>query len=142
MKIATLQALTLALACASSLAQAPNPLATARVFAYEQMTARTAPNGAVGRAVVSGTLATGETVSVHETMQPAGMAPNPPHRIQHSEIIVVQQGTLEFQHDGQVERAAAGSILYVALGTLHAVRNIGDGPAQYVVVQIGGDTKK
>lgn len=134
--------LILVLQCAGSLAQSPNPLASARVFAYSQMTAKTAPNGAVGRNVFAGTLATGESVGVHETMQPAGTVPNPAHRIQHSEIIVVQEGTLEFDHDGKAERADAGSIIYVAFGTLHAVKNIGNGPAKYVVIQIGGDTKK
>lgn len=120
----------------------PNPLASSRVFAYEQMTAKAAPNGAVGRSVFTGTLATGEAVAVHETTQPAGVAPNPLHRIHHSEVIVVREGTLEFDHDGEVERAEPGSIIYVALGALHSVRNIGSGPASYVVVQIGGDTKK
>jgi quercetin dioxygenase-like cupin family protein len=96
----------------------------------------------VGRNVFSGTLATGEAVGVHVTMQPAGTAPNPPHRIQHSEVIVVEQGTLEFDHDGQAERAGPGSIIYVAFGTLHTVKNVGEGPAQYAVIQIGGDTKK
>ncbi len=136
------QALFAALACAASVAQTPNPLATARVFPYDAMTAKTAPNGAVGRNVFSGTLATGEALGVHETMQPAGTVPNPAHRIQHSEVIVVQEGTLEFEHDGKAERADAGSIIYVAYGTLHTVKNIGSGPAKYVVVQIGGDTKK
>jgi quercetin dioxygenase-like cupin family protein len=106
------------------------------------MTVRTAPNGAEGRSVVSGTLATGEAIGIHETMQPAGTVPNPPHKIQHSEVIVVQEGTLEFEHDGKAERAGPGSILYVAFGTLHTVKNIGDAPAKYVVIQIGGDTKK
>jgi quercetin dioxygenase-like cupin family protein len=55
---------------------------------------------------------------------------------------VVQEGTLEYTHDGKAERAGAGSIIYVALGTLHSVKNVGDGPAKYVVIQIGGDTKK
>ena len=54
----------------------------------------------------------------------------------------MQQGTLEFQHDGKTERAAAGSIIYVAYGTLHALKNVGDCPAKYIVIQIGGDTKK
>jgi quercetin dioxygenase-like cupin family protein len=128
--------------CAASGAQAPaaNPLAAARVFSYDDMTAKTAPNGAVGRSVFSGTLQTGEAVAVHETMQPAGTVPNPAHRIQHSELIVVEQGTLEFEHDGKAERAGEGSVIYVAFGTLHAVKNIGDGPAKYVVIQIGGDT--
>jgi quercetin dioxygenase-like cupin family protein len=136
--------------CAAATAQATqaaptapaNPLAAARVFSYDDMTPKTAANGAVGRNVFSGTLATGEAIAVHETMQPAGTVPNAAHRIQHSELIVVQEGTLEFQHDGQTERATAGSIIYVAFGTLHAVKNIGDGPAKYVVIQIGGDTKK
>jgi mannose-6-phosphate isomerase-like protein (cupin superfamily) len=140
----SLFAVALALACATAFAQGahPNPLASARVFAYDQMKPHTAANGAVGRNVFSGTLATGEAVGVHETTQPAGTRANPPHRIHHSEIIVVQEGTVEFDHDGKAERAGAGSIIYVAFNTLHTIRNVGDGPAKYVVVQIGGDTAR
>ncbi|MGA3130961.1 MAG: cupin domain-containing protein [Terracidiphilus sp.] len=130
-----------AMSCSAQSA-ASNALATSRVFAFDELTAKTAPNGAVGRNVFSGTLATGEAVAVHETMQPAGTVPNPEHRIQHSEVIVVEEGTLEFEHDGKAERAGPGSIIYVAVGTLHAIKNMGDGPAKYVVIQIGGDTKK
>ncbi|MEI9968744.1 MAG: cupin domain-containing protein [Terracidiphilus sp.] len=119
-----------------------NPLAASRVFAYDDMKAKTAPSGIVSRRALMGTLATGETIAVHETMQPAGTAPNPAHRIQHSELILVEEGTLDYTHDGKTERAGAGSIIYVALGTLHSVRNVGDGPAKYVVIQIGGDTGK
>ena len=130
-----------AMSCSAQSA-ASNALATSRVFAFDELTAKTAPNGAVGRNVFSGTLATGEAVAVHETMQPAGTVPNPEHRIQHSEVIVVEEGTLEFEHDGKAERAGPGSIIYVAVGTLHAIKNMGDGPAKYAVIQIGGDTKK
>ena len=132
------------LGCAVACAQTTpaNPLATARVFSIDEMTAKTAPNGSMGRSVFNGTLATGETVALHETIQPAGTVPNPAHRIQHSEVIVVEEGTLEFEHDGKAERAGAGSIIYVALGTLHTMKNVGDGPARYVVIQIGGDTRK
>lgn len=141
---AAVMAAALALAGTAACAQRarPNPLATARVFAFDQMTPHTAANGAVGRSVFTGKLATGEWVGAHETMQPAGTKANPPHRIHHSEIIVVEQGKLEFLHDGKVERAGAGSILYVAYNTLHTVRNIGSGPAKYVVIQIGGDTAR
>ncbi len=142
MKIVALAVLALSLSCAVTFAQNDSayPLAAARVFPYDAMTAKTAPNGSVGRRVFMGTLATGEAVGVHETMQPAGTVPNPPHRIQHSEIIVVEQGTVEFDHDGKTERADAGSVIYVALGTLHTIRNVGSGPARYAVIQIGGDT--
>ena len=122
-----------------------NQLSNSRVFPYEQMTVKTAPNGAEGRSVFSGTLATGESVGLHETMQPVGTKPNPAHKIEHSEVIVVQQGTLEFQHDGMevfLMLASCAWIIYVALGTMHAVKNVGDVPAKYVVIQIGGDTRK
>ena len=92
--------------------------------------------------VFNGTLTTGEAVGAHESMQPAGTVPPALHKIQHSELIVVEQGTLEFDHDGKAERAGPGSIIYVAFGTVHAIKNVGDGPAKYVVIQIGGDTKK
>jgi len=131
-------------ACGMASAQAPaeNPLAAARVFDFDQMKARTMPNGTESRMVFNGTLATGESVGAHESTQPAGTQPPQLHKIQHSELIVVQQGTVEFDHDGKAERAGPGSIIYVAIGTVHAVRNVGDGPAKYVVIQIGGDTKK
>lgn len=145
MRSAILPALVLAVASMSSAQSASpdaNPLAASRVFAFDQMTAKTSPNGAVGRKIFTGTLTTGETIAAHETMQPAGAIPNSAHRIQHSELIVVQQGTLEFQHDGKVERAGPGDIIYVANGTTHVVKNVGEVPAQYIVIQIGGDTKK
>jgi XRE family transcriptional regulator, regulator of sulfur utilization len=121
---------------------AENPLATSRVFPYDQMKVRTTPNGSEGRFGFTGTLATGEAVGAHETLQPAGTVPPRLHQIQHSELLVVQQGTLEFDHDGKAELAGPGSIIYVAFGTTHAIRNAGDGPAKYVIIQIGGDTKK
>ena len=144
MKNAALCTLALVFSCVVASAQtAPeNPLAASRVFDYNQMQSRTQPNGTEGRVVFSGALATGESVGAHESMQPAGTTPPALHTIQHSELIVVQQGTLEFNHDGKAERAGPGSIIYVAFGTAHFVRNIGDGPAKYVVIQIGGDTKK
>jgi quercetin dioxygenase-like cupin family protein len=143
MRFLSLPVMVLSFLCAAA-AQAPNsnPLAAARVFNSDEATPRTAPNGAVGRSIFSGTLATGETVAAHETMQPAGTAPNPAHRIQHSELIIVQEGTVEFEHDGKSERAGAGSVIYVAMGTMHTLKNIGDSPAKYIVIQIGGDTKK
>jgi mannose-6-phosphate isomerase-like protein (cupin superfamily) len=119
-----------------------NPLAVSRVFAYDDMATTTAANGSVRHNAFSGTLATGEAISAHESMQPAGTAPGPAHRIQHSELIVIEEGTLEYTHDGKVDRAGVGSIIYVAVGTLHQVKNVGDGPAKYVVFQIGGDTGK
>jgi mannose-6-phosphate isomerase-like protein (cupin superfamily) len=141
-----LAVLSLALATAALHAQLPaastNALAQARVFHYEQTPARVSPNGAEGRNLFNGTLATGESVGAHATVQPAGTVPGPIHTIQHSEVIVIVEGTVTFDHDGQTDTAGPGSVLYVMPGTQHRLRNMSTAPVKYVVVQVGGDTKK
>jgi mannose-6-phosphate isomerase-like protein (cupin superfamily) len=120
---------------------ASNVLSEAKVFPFDQMPVRKMANGGESRDVLRGTLSTGEVIAVHESEQPAGTIPNTLHKIQHSEVIVIMQGTVMFEHDGKSDKLGAGSVILVAPGTLHTVRNIGDGPAKYCVVQIGGDTK-
>ncbi|MEO6815615.1 MAG: cupin domain-containing protein [Edaphobacter sp.] len=115
-------------------------LAQAKVFPFDEMPVKKMANGGESRGIVQGVLATGESVALHESMLPVGSVPNPAHRIQHTEFIVVREGTLEFSHDGKTETVGPGGVLYVAFGTLHRVKNVGDVSAKYVVIAIGGDT--
>jgi quercetin dioxygenase-like cupin family protein len=121
---------------------ASDNLSQSKVFAFDNLPVRKMANGGESRDVVQGTVATGEAVAIHESVQPAAAPPNPAHRIEHSEFILVQEGTLEFTHDGKTERAGTGSVIYVAHGTMHGVRNVGDGPAKYTVFSLGGDARK
>lgn len=116
-------------------------LAQSKVFNLDQLAVRTMPNGGKSWDVIRGTLATGETIAVHESTQPAGLPPNPPHTIAHSEFIFVREGVLEFDYDGKSERVGLGGIIFVAPGTMHTARNVGEGAASYFVISIGGDTK-
>jgi mannose-6-phosphate isomerase-like protein (cupin superfamily) len=116
-------------------------LSQSRVYLVDQMPVRKMANGGESRDVLRGTLTTGEVIGVHESVQPAGMAPNAPHTIQHTEVMVVIEGTLAFEHDGKSEKVGPGGVIFVASGTLHTVRNVGEGTAKYCVVQMGGDTK-
>jgi mannose-6-phosphate isomerase-like protein (cupin superfamily) len=127
---------------AQAAAAPASELAGSRVFAFDEMTAKKAANGSESRNVLHGALSTGEVVGMHESMQPAGAEPVALHAIQHSELIMVQEGTVAFEHDGKLEKVGPGGVIYVAFGTVHRVKNVGDGPAKYFVVQIGGDTKK
>lgn len=117
----------------------PVAMDRSRVFRIAELPVHRNPNGSESWTVLQGRLPTGEQIALHESMQPAGIPPNPAHRIEHTEIICMREGTLEFQHDGVTERASAGDVLFVAKGTMHGVRNVGDGPAAYFVVAIGGD---
>jgi mannose-6-phosphate isomerase-like protein (cupin superfamily) len=122
-------------------AEAP-VLSQSKVFTFADGTIRKFDNGGEAHDLVSGALKTGEAVRVHESMQPEGAVPNPAHAIDHSEFIIVQQGTLSFMHDGKSETAGPGDVIYVAQGTMHQVRNIGKGPVKYAIVSIGGDIKQ
>jgi mannose-6-phosphate isomerase-like protein (cupin superfamily) len=119
----------------------PELLSQSKVFSLDRLSARTMPNGGQSWDILHGTLATGETLSVHESTQPPGIPPNPPHKIKHSEFIFVRQGMLDFRHDGKHERVGPGGVILVAFDTMHSVRNVGHGPAAYFVIAIGGDTK-
>ena len=116
-------------------------LSDSEVFSTDRIPATTSVNGAKRWNILEGVLATGDAIAMHQSLQPAGMAPNPPHTIQHSELILVQEGTLLFEHDGGSEKVGPGGVIFVALGTRHAARNVGDGTAKYLVIAIGGDTK-
>jgi quercetin dioxygenase-like cupin family protein len=117
-------------------------LSQSRVFPFADASVRKMANGGESHDIVQGVLKTGEAVRVHESMQPEGAVPNPAHAIDHSEFIIVQEGTLEYHHDGKVEQAGPGSVIYVALGTMHSVKNVGKGPVKYAVISIGGDIRK
>jgi mannose-6-phosphate isomerase-like protein (cupin superfamily) len=120
-------------------------LGAARVIPFDGMTVRTMANGGESRDIAHGTLATGETANLHQSMQVVGATPNAPHVIQHTEFILVREGELEFDHEvaGQMvaEKVGAGGVIYVAYGTRHTVKNVGTVPAKYFVVAIGGDAK-
>ncbi len=92
-------------------AAAPTGAATlsqAKVYPFEQMPVRKMANGGESRDVLRGTLTTGEVIAVHESQQPEGMAPNTLHTIKHSEVMVVVQGTLLFEHDGKSDKVGPG----------------------------------
>ncbi len=117
-------------------------LAASKVIDVPSLPVTHNANGSERRdAVRSGRLATGEAVHIHASMQPAGTLPGPAHTIQHSEFILVSEGTLEITHDGRTERAGPGSVIYIAYGTMHQSRNVGPGPVKYTVVAVGGDAK-
>ena len=119
-----------------------NELDHSRVFRFADMPVNRMPNGGQSFRTTHGELLTGEQVALHGSMQLAGTVPNPAHRIEHSEVMLVQEGMLEFTHDGVTETAGPGSVFYIPKGTLHQVKNVGAGPAKYFIVAVGGDVNK
>ena len=118
-------------------------LGAARAIPMESIAATATANNGERRQMLHGKLATGEPVEVHQSMQNPGTPAPALHVIHHSEMILVREGTLKFQHevDGKIveETVGPGGVFYIAYGTNHAVSNAGAGQARYFVVEVGGD---
>jgi quercetin dioxygenase-like cupin family protein len=121
------------LAAAEARAQS-EPLPS-RIIDFPDMPVRGTVNKT--RNVFNGQNHKGVGVECHLTELPAGGAPHPPHRHEHVEMILVQQGTMEVTIEGKTSRIGPGGLAYVASNEEHGWRNVGNTAANYFIIAIG-----
>jgi quercetin dioxygenase-like cupin family protein len=78
--------------------------------------------------------ATLEQLEVHVTTLNPGKSPHPPHRHPNEEMVIVRQGTIEALVNGEWKRVGPGSVVFFASNQLHGLRNVGNEPAVYHVL--------
>jgi quercetin dioxygenase-like cupin family protein len=104
------------------------------VFDWNGMKAEPTKIGAVRR-VVQRPTATLDELEIHITTLMPGETPHPPHQHPAEELLIIKEGTVESLVNGQLQRVGAGSIVFQASNQLHSLRNVGDTPATYHVIQ-------
>jgi len=112
---------------------AAKPVIGETVFDWNAMTPHKTEVSEV-RSVVKGPTATLEELEMHVTTLNPGKEPHPPHRHPNEELVILDKGTVEALVNGEWKRLGPGSIIFNASNVLHGLRNVGDTPAQYHVV--------
>lgn len=73
-------------------------------------------------------------LELHVTTLKPGDTSHAPHRHENEELVIIKEGTLEAFNDGELKRVGPGSVIFNASNELHGIRNVGDGPATYHVI--------
>lgn len=119
---------------AMTAAGAQSPVMSSRVFDWTTMKVSPTKTGA-RRDVVRAPTATLDELEMHITTLNPGETPHAPHKHPAEELIIVKEGTVESLVDGEQRRVGPGSIVFQASNQMHTIRNVGDVPATYHVIQ-------
>lgn len=103
------------------------------VFDWAKMEARPTDVGAL-RSLVRQPTATLDELEMHVTTLNPGLASHPPHTHPNEELVIVREGTVEVLSGGAWKRIGPGSVVFNASNSPHALRNVGETPATYHVI--------
>lgn len=109
------------------------PILGSAVFDWNSIQAKQTDVGSV-RSFFKARTATLDQLEVHVTTLNPGQAPHPPHRHPNEEMIIIRQGTIEAFTNGEWKRVGPGSVVFFASNQLHGLRNVGNEPAVYHVI--------
>lgn len=104
------------------------------LFEWSTLTAQPNRTGEVRRVVQKPT-ATLDELEIHITTLKPGETPHAPHQHPAEELLVIKEGTVESLVNGELKRIGPGSIVFQASNQMHTIRNVGDIPATYHVIQ-------
>jgi len=103
------------------------------MFEWTALTPQPNRTGEVRRVVQTPT-ATLDELEIHITTLRPGQESHPPHQHPNEEILIVKEGTVEALVSGELKRGGPGSLIFQASNQLHNIRNVGDVPATYHVI--------
>ena len=109
------------------------PIIGESVYDWNTMEVKKTPVGE-SRTVLRGPTATLDELEMHVTTLNPGEASHPPHKHPNEELIILDQGTVEALINGEWKRVGTGSVIFNASDVMHSLRNVGDTPATYHVV--------
>ena len=119
--------------CALAAVNAAKPIIGESVYDWTTMKVTKTAIGET-RSIVKGPTATLDELEMHVTTLNPGQASHPPHKHPNEELVILDKGTVETLVNGEWKRLGPESVIFNASNVLHGLRNVGDTPAQYHVI--------
>jgi len=86
------------------------------------------------RGVMRAKTATLDELEMHITTLNPGQISHPPHKHPNEELVLIDSGKIEATSNGKTRVLGPGSVIFNASNQLHGVKNVGDTPATYHVI--------
>lgn len=118
---------------AFSVANSAPQLLEASVYDWHEMTASKTDVGEY-RQVIRQPTATLDELELHVTTLNPGLSSHPPHQHVNEELVIIREGLVEVLSNGEWKKIGPGSVVFNSTNSPHALRNIGDKPAVYHVI--------
>lgn len=103
------------------------------LFDWEKLTPETNAKG-VRRQVFDGPTTTLDKMHCHITTLKPGEKSGEPSKHLQEEVIIVKEGLVEANWDGQSKTGGPGSVIFFAAGATTFLRNAGKDPCTYIVI--------
>lgn len=134
---------SITLACVS-MADEPGKLLESTAWQWNDLVAKKTDVGEL-RSVVRQPTRTLDELEMHITTLNPHTTSHPPHTHPNEEMVILKEGTLQAHVNGKEVVVKAGGVLFYASMQPHGVKNIGETPATYYVINWaspGTKTKK
>lgn len=109
------------------------PTLSSTIFDWRKMKVETTTNG-VRRTVFDAPTTTLDKIHCHITTLNPGQNSGAPRRHLQEEVIIIKEGFVEATADGHSQTVGPGSVIFFAANAVTCLRNAGDNPATYTVI--------
>lgn len=116
-----------------AVARGASPVLGPAVWDWTSLEAKATDVGAI-RNLVRQPTATLDELEMHVTTLNPGLSSHAPHTHPNEELVIIREGTVEVLSGGTWKRLGPGSVVFNASNSPHALRNVGDTPATYHVI--------
>jgi XRE family transcriptional regulator, regulator of sulfur utilization len=114
-------------------ARSASPVQESTLFDWNSISASTTEVGQY-RQLMRAPTATLDELEIHVTTLNPGKTSHAPHKHPNEELVILASGKLEVFSNGKTQVLGPGSVIFNASNQMHGVKNVGDVPATYHVI--------